>query len=192
MAIDEKVELRNKKLGVLIRDARLSTNHSMKDCAEAMGVTSGFYKSYEEGRRSPSLPELETLAYFLDLPIAQFWSKKVLVDDRKPLEAMDIASLMKIRNKIIGVKLRSLRLETGTSLKSLSEQSGISTPRLTKYEMGENPIPSSVLEGLLELLDRNIDEFVDQDGPIGQWLDEGKAIQDFLESTNLTLNWLFP
>jgi transcriptional regulator with XRE-family HTH domain len=146
-----------------------------------MGVTTGIYKSYEEGRRAPSLPELETLAYFLDLPISQFWSSKVIVDDRKPIEAMDIESLTNIRNKIIGVKLRSLRLETGTSLKSLSDLSGISTSRLTKYEMGTSPIPASVLEGLVELLGKDIDEFVDQDGPIGQWLDEGKAIQDFLE-----------
>ncbi|MFN2215322.1 MAG: helix-turn-helix domain-containing protein [Anaerolineales bacterium] len=181
MTINQKVEIRNKKLGVLIRDARNSTNHSMKECAEAMGVTTGIYKSYEEGRRAPSLPELETLAYFLDLPISQFWSSKVIVDDRKPIEAMDIESLTNIRNKIIGVKLRSLRLETGTSLKSLSDLSGISTSRLTKYEMGTSPIPASVLEGLVELLGKDIDEFVDQDGPIGQWLDEGKAIQDFLE-----------
>ena len=47
--------------------------------------------------------------------------------------------------------------------------------------MGERPIPASILEGLLELLEQDIDELVDQDGPIGQWLDEGKSIQDFLE-----------
>ena len=181
MAIDVQVELRNKKLGVLMRDARLSSNHSMKDCSQALGVTPVIYKSYEEGRRSPSLPEMETLAYYLDLPLTQFWSKNVLVDDRKPLDAMDISSLMKIRHKIIGVKLRTSRLDSGISLKSLSEQSGISTSRLTKYEMGEKPIPASVLEGLLELFDKDIDEFVDQNGPIGQWLDEGKSIQNFLE-----------
>ncbi|MFC2064900.1 helix-turn-helix domain-containing protein [Chloroflexota bacterium] len=181
MAIDVQVELRNKKLGVLIRDARLSTNHSMKDCAQAMGVSSGIYKAYEEGRRSPSLPELETLAYYLDLPLTQFWSRNVLLDDRKPLDAMDIASLMKIRHKIIGVKLRTSRLDSGTSLKSISEQSGISTSRLTKFEMGERPIPVSILEGLLELLDKDISDLVDQNGPIGQWLDEGKSIQEFLE-----------
>jgi len=94
MTIDEKIELRSKKLGVLIHAARLSTNHSMKDCAEAMGVTSGIYKSYEEGRRSPSLPELETLAYFFDLPLTEFWRNNVLEDNRKPLEAMEIDVLM--------------------------------------------------------------------------------------------------
>jgi transcriptional regulator with XRE-family HTH domain len=181
MTIDEKIELRSKKLGVLIHAARLSTNHSMKDCAEAMSVTSGIYKSYEEGRRSPSLPELETLAYFFDLPLTEFWRNNVLEDNRKPLEAMEIDVLMKLRNKIIGVKLRTLRMETGTSLKSLSQQSGISTSRLTKYEKGENPIPLAVLEGLLGLLNENIEKFIDKDGPIGQWLDEGKAIQEFLE-----------
>jgi len=72
-------------------------------------------------------------------------------------------------------------METGTSLKSLSQQSGISTSRLTKYEKGENPIPLAVLEGLLGLLNENIEKFIDKDGPIGQWLDEGKAIQEFLE-----------
>ena len=56
-----QIILRAKKLGTLIRDARLATRRSVKECAEAIKVTAGVFKAYEEGRKSPSLPELETL-----------------------------------------------------------------------------------------------------------------------------------
>jgi len=64
--------IRSKKLGILIRDARLSARRSVEECAEAMGIRKILFCAYEEGIRAPSLPELETLVYFLDLPIDHF------------------------------------------------------------------------------------------------------------------------
>ena len=57
--------IRAKKLGVLIRDAREKSGKSMEECAKAMGLSADELKAVEFGERSPSLPELEILAYYL-------------------------------------------------------------------------------------------------------------------------------
>ena len=75
MGSASQVTLRTKKLGVLIRDARLAARRSPEECARAMGVTRGMLRAYEEGRRAPALPEVESLAYFLNLPMEHFWGK---------------------------------------------------------------------------------------------------------------------
>jgi transcriptional regulator with XRE-family HTH domain len=66
-------------------------------------------------------------------------------------------------------------------MKSVAEQTGISTGRLKRYEMGERPIPLPELEVILKVLGGRIETFFDQGGPIGQWMSQQKAIQQFLE-----------
>lgn len=72
------ITLRTRKLGVLILDARLATRRSVKECAEALGVSPETFTSYENGETAPSLPQLEALAYFLDLPLEHFWGNESL------------------------------------------------------------------------------------------------------------------
>ena len=57
MTIQTQVNLRSRKLGVLIRDARLARRKTILECARISGVTAGIFRAWEEGRRSPSLPE---------------------------------------------------------------------------------------------------------------------------------------
>jgi transcriptional regulator with XRE-family HTH domain len=146
-----------------------------------MGITPGILRAYEEGRKAPSLPELEVLAFYLNLPLAHFWSSDVISDNTSPLESINLQALVGIRQRMIGALLRKQRLEAGVSLKSLSEQSGTSTSRLKAYELGESSIPVPVLEGLMSILDARIESLFDNKGPIGQWLVEKKAIQEFLQ-----------
>ena len=75
MATKSQIAIRSKTLGLLIRDARTTARRSVTECAQAVGVKPGLFRAYEEGRKAPSLPELEALVYFLDLPIDHFWSK---------------------------------------------------------------------------------------------------------------------
>jgi transcriptional regulator with XRE-family HTH domain len=181
MSMEAKVNLRTRKLGILIKDARLSVNKSLKECAQAIGITTGILTAYEEGRRAPSLPELEILAYYLNLPLAHFWSNDVVSDNASPLSTVNLKVLVGIRQRIIGALLRKQRTESGTSIKVLSKQSGISASRLKAYEVGESPIPVPILEGLMSILDARIESMFDQTGPVGQWLVEKKITQDFLQ-----------
>ena len=179
MSIQARVSIRTKKLGVLIRDARLAARRNIPECAEAIGVTNGVFRAYEEGRRAPSLPELEVLAYFLDLLFRRFWSKEAISDDTLPSEALNLPVLIGVRQRMIGALLRQARLKASISPKALSEQSGISTSRLKAYELGERSIPLPELEGLMSLLNGQIELLFDQSGPVGQWLSQQQSIQDF-------------
>jgi transcriptional regulator with XRE-family HTH domain len=181
MSIHAQVNLRSRKLGVLIRDARLAARKTIPECAHTVGVTAGIFRAWEEGRRSPSLPELEVLSYALNLPLRRFWSKDATSDDASPTETMNLPIFVGIRQRLIGVLLRQMREKASISPRALSELSGIPTVRLKAYELGERPIPLPELEGLTALLGGQIELLFDQTGPIGLWMVQQKAIQDFLQ-----------
>jgi len=181
MDMQAQITLRTKKLGILIRDARLASRRSTKECAEAINVTNGVFKAYEEGRKAPSLPELETLVYFLDLPINHFWSNESLSAAPARLAALDLLRLTDLRHRMIGAFLRQERMNASLSMKAIADQSGISTSRLKRYELGERPIPLPELEVILKVLGGRVETFFDQGGPVGQWMTQQKAIQQFLD-----------
>lgn len=181
MSIQAQVAIRSRKLGVLIRDARLAARKTIPECAHITGVTAGIFRAWEEGRRSPSLPDLEVLSYALDLPLLRFWSKDATSDDKPLTDTMNLPAIIGIRQRLIGALLRQVREKVGISPRALSELSGVSTTRLRAFEMGERPIPLPELEGLIALLGGQIEMLFDQTGPIGLWMVQQKAIQDFLQ-----------
>ena len=126
MDIRSQITLRTKKLGVLIRDARIASRRDVDECAKAVGVTSGIFRAYEEGRRAPSLPELETLVYYLKLPIHHFWGQSSISDDAPPTEPLDLPRLVEVRQRMIGALLRQQRNNASLSIKSLTQETGIS------------------------------------------------------------------
>lgn len=177
-----QIKIRSKKLGVLIRDARLAARRNLKECGLAIGLKSGAaFKAYEEGRKSPSLPELETLVYYLDLPIDHFWSKETKSNDPLPVETLDLPKLVAVRQRKIGALLRQERTNASISIRNLAHETGITGARIKAYELGERPIPLPELEVLVSTLGGRIENFFDRSGPIGQWLTNEEAIQNFLE-----------
>ncbi|MEZ0395463.1 MAG: helix-turn-helix transcriptional regulator [Anaerolineales bacterium] len=181
MSIKDQVNIRTRKLGVLIRDARLAARKTLTECARAIGVTPGTLRAWEEGRRAPSLPELEVLAYFFDLPIRHFWGKEAISDNPPSTEALNLPVLVGVRQRMIGALLRQEREKASLSLRVLAEQTGLSTARLKSYELGERPIPLPDLEIIMNILGGQVESLFDQTGPIGLWMTQQRAIQDFLE-----------
>lgn len=176
------INLRSRKLGLLIRDARLASRKKIAECASAINVTPGIFRAYEDGRRSPSLPEVEAMAYFFRMPIDRFWSREVISDDESPTKPLNLNVLFPLRHRVVGALLRQKRMETNRTIKSISEETGITQRKLKAYEMGERPISLPELEACLLALDARIETFFDQSSPIGQWLSQQQAIQEF---TNL-------
>ena len=179
MSIQSQVAIRSKKLGVLLRDARIAARRTIQECAQASGVTSGIVRAWEEGRKAPSLPELELLAYCLQIPIDRFWSSEAVSDDGPMDEQVDLNALMAVRHKLIGARLRQQRENAGISLRSLAEQTGISASKLTAYELGDRPIPLPELEGLMSQLGGQIESMFDRTGPVGRWIAQKRTVQDF-------------
>jgi transcriptional regulator with XRE-family HTH domain len=181
MDINSQITIRTKKLGVLIRDARLAERRSVKECANAMGIKPAVFRAYEEGRRAPSLPELEVLVFYLKLKITHFWGKDALSDATSPAESLNLPLLMNVRQHKVGALLRLERNNANLSLRTLSEKTGISTNRLKAFELGERPVSLPEFEVILSALGAHIEDFFDQSGPVGKWMTEQLAIQRFLE-----------
>jgi len=176
-----KITIRSKKLGVLIRDARLASRKTLEECADAIGSTKSIFKAYEEGRRSPSLPELELLVYTLKLPLHHFWSNEAISDDASPTAPLDLPRLRLVRQRMIGAMLRQKRENANKSVRALSQETGVKPSQIKAYELGEKPIPMPDLEILLQALESRVEDLFDQNGPVGQWMIEQKAMRDFLK-----------
>ncbi len=160
MADQEAFALRNRIIGVLLQDARVRANRTKRECATALGVTARTITAYEEGRKSISLPELELLALFLDVPVRHFWSQEAgLLSAQELPEAEDV---LELRNRIVGALLRQARLEADKTQSELARLAGIPRSRLASYEYGERPIALVELEALAGVLDRPMDYFLDE------------------------------
>jgi transcriptional regulator with XRE-family HTH domain len=181
MTINSQIAIRSKTLGLLMRDARTLARRNVTECARAMGVKPGQYRAYEDGRRAPSLPELEALVYYLDLPLDHFWSKEIKSGKPMPSEKLDLSKLLAVRQRKIGALLRQERMNASVSIRNVALATGLSNSQIKSYELGERPIPLPELEAMIKALGGRIESFFDRNGPIGQWMLNEEAMHDFLE-----------
>jgi transcriptional regulator with XRE-family HTH domain len=160
--------LRNKMLGVLLKDAREAAHRKIRDVAESIGMTSSMLSALESGRRSITLPELESLAYTYDVPIRHFLynAKYLNAEAREPI---DLNRLVAIRQKMISTKLRQLRSDQHLNLGELAKKTGLTVRRIKAYENGVRPIPLSDLESIASAVGVEADSFLEYHGPVGEW-----------------------
>lgn len=181
MPQDKAIQLRAKIIGLHLRDARLASGKSMKELGEVIGISSGTISSIERGSNSPSLPELELLAFYLSTPINHFWSEQVVSQEPHPTERFETKDLLALRHRAIAAMLRQARTEKNLSQKDLADRTGISTSRIRRYESGETPVPLPELELLANSLGYQVDQFADNSGPVGEWIDNQRAEEKFEE-----------
>lgn len=173
--------IRAKKLGLLIYDARLAARRNVEECASAINVSPEIFQTYEEGSRSPSLPELEVLAYFLNTPLDHFWSRISRSENNPEHRVAQVDRLISLRQRMVGATLRQLRSDANLSPKEIAERTGISETNLASYELGELPVPLTELESLVAALKSHIDIFLDRRGPVGTWMNQQIAVQKFMD-----------
>ncbi|MBS3753382.1 MAG: helix-turn-helix domain-containing protein [Anaerolineales bacterium] len=172
--------IRAKKLGVLIRDARLKAGETMKDCGDIIGASGRTISKYEDGEKSPSLPELEVLAYYLNIPLDQFWGKQTS-SSQNPLDALgDVEQRLELRDRTIGLNLRKAREAKELSMREVADKLDITTYRLKSYEKGKFSTPLPVLEQFAEIYGLDLDELRVDKGPIAEWSAEIEAINGFV------------
>lgn len=175
------VQIRNKKIGLLLADARNAMKVSLEDLSNQSGISEEKLASFEQGETSPSLPELEVLAYIFNVPLEHFWGKQIL----QSTEAGDIAEkfrqLLELRNKIIGANIQAKRQENQIETSRLAELTEISEADLSAFENGKLEIPIPILEILAKNLNCRIEDFFDNQGKIGKWRKEKAEIKSLLE-----------
>jgi len=152
---------------------------SLKEVSELLGIPGSRLKNYEKGKYTPSLPEIESLAFIYQIPRSAFFA------EMKPgrIEAVpaddQLEKLIEIRQKIIGTKLNLAREQAEMTLKALSDCAGIPTSRIKRYEEGISPIPADELQKIAECLGISMTEFFDCESPIGRWQTNQDALKKF-------------
>lgn len=174
----ESMRLRGKMLGVLMRDARTSAHRSVEDCARLLRVSMSQIEAWEYGDSIPSLPQLELLAYYLDVPVSHFWGLETYEATRKArTEAQQ--EYVELRQRMIGALVRQAREEGNMTLEAVSEAALIPVETLEMYELGQQPIPVPELSILASALDKNISYFLETGGQIGDLLATREAWKHF-------------
>lgn len=174
----QSLSLRAKMLGTTMRMARKAAKKSLKESAALIGTTPGLLASFETGRRSISLPELELYAYHLGMPLRQFWEFEQT--EQAPIIGQDLAVVLGLRNRMIAAVLHGQRTDSGLSVRQLAEATGLTTSKINAYERGDRPVPVTHLEAISEALGHDIQDFVDRQGPVGDWDTSQRALQSFL------------
>ena len=173
--------IRAKKLAVLIRAARQNAGRTTNECAAALGIPLEKYEPYELGESSPSLPEIELLAYYLNTPLDHFYGNQPIDDPKSTDRQYQPEQLVRLRQRMVAVMLKKTRLEAGISLDSVAEETGVDTSLLEAYEMGDNPIPLPVLEVLAHILNQPVTNYQDMHGPVGQWIRQQSFVREIKE-----------
>ena len=175
------IRLRVRKLGVLLYDARLSTAKDSSECADAMSISHEQYQDYENGNQSPSLPEIESLAYYLDIPLEHFWGSQSLSQPISTNPPETEQNRRQERDRIIGERLTQGVNNSRLTLEQLASRTGLTVETIEAYQKGEQSIPLPELETLAEALNISMEELADDSGAIGAWRIERRAVKQFVE-----------
>ncbi|MEA5078853.1 MAG: helix-turn-helix transcriptional regulator [Anaerolineaceae bacterium] len=157
--------IKAKKIGLFLRQARENRHLSVEDCANWLGITADEYASVESGELLLSLPQIESLALFLDCSFTSLVEGNSSPAQPKP-DSTTNQELLSLRDRIIAVALKQHRLAQSLSVADLAASAGISTAELTGYEEELQAIPYLHLEALLSALRVSTDEFFAQSGPL--------------------------
>ena len=174
------ISILSKKMGVLLKVARTQRGESKKSCGEIIGVSSRTITKFESGERSPSLPELEVLAFYLDIPLENFWEEVAPGQQDRMEEIKNLEKRLELRNLKIGASLRKYRQEAKLSMKEVAEKLDITTYRLKSYEKGAFPVPVAELNALARIYDHELSEFIVESGPIAAWAHSKRVTKDFV------------
>lgn len=171
-------QTRAKILGDLIRDARQQAGRSAADCANVLGISEEQFNQAESGAHNPTLPDLEVLAMYLNVPMAHFWGNFTLKGAVEP----NYKNFTKIRQRIIGALLRQARLQSKRSLEEAADYLGSTVQQIQDYESGVTAVPLFELERLGKYFGVPLDYFSDEArGPLAQHEARQKMLKRFDE-----------
>jgi transcriptional regulator with XRE-family HTH domain len=172
------LRVRNKMIGVVLQEARKASGKSVREAADSAGLSSGTILAFENGKRSISLPELETLAYCYDVSARHLLSGSSL-HSKERREKVDLSRWAQIRQKMIASRLRQMRQEKNLKLSVLSAKAGIPSRRINSYENGTRSVPLAELESLLLVLGAQPRDLLEYQGPIGTWEKGRESLERF-------------
>lgn len=176
---EQLMVIRAKKLGVLIYDVRKTLHKTHQDFAEIMGVTQDVYREYESGISQPSLPQIEMLAFSLNIPIEHFLGNQSLAQSPVFKQRQPQHRLKDLRNRVICMRLRLAQQKANYTLPQLAQKASLSEADLANFLTGQKAIPLTLLESLADILNIRMTDLLDQHGPIGEWVTQERISKEF-------------
>jgi transcriptional regulator with XRE-family HTH domain len=169
MAASRTINIRNRIIGILVKRARLQAGKSQQECAEALKCSPFMFSQYEQGLRGLALPQLEVLAYMLDVPLDSLWNEDYTQPEEEEPAALPVDQLMLIRRKELAIRFRQCRQVAGMTQAGMGQLLGRSAYIISQYEHGRRDIPLAEMEVMLEQCHGSITDFLDTDTiPLGQ------------------------
>jgi transcriptional regulator with XRE-family HTH domain len=162
MARESAVVNRRLCFGAWLRRARLEADRSLAGSAAALSCSTKVLSSFENGQKSPTLPQIEALAELYRVPVSYFWQCDLPPEGAPGPEGAPelIRQRLLLRQKLIGVQLRQARQCAGKSVKEAAAVLGSSSHRINQYECGEREMPIAELETLAHLYGSRLEDFV--------------------------------
>ncbi len=149
--------------------AREACGKTVKECSLLLDIPTSRLKNYETGKYVPSLPEIEALSFLYRIPILAFFQEDAVENQFHTPESIQIQRLVEIRQLIIGTRIHLAREKAEISMKQLSKTTSIPTSRIKRYEEGSTPISLDDLQEIIDALNLNLDDFFDNESPLGNW-----------------------
>jgi len=186
---DELNVLRDRIVGVLLQDARSAHDLSEQDCASEVGVPLEYYRDWEAGKRSPTLPQLELLAYKIGVPVSYFWNTKT-VSAVEPERKVPSEAFTDLRDRVIGTMIRVRRLELNLSADELAAQSGLSGAQIEAMELARLPVTFATLTTLASALKVPLGYFMEDTSRVGDWLQAQEEYDRFTDMPDELRAWV--
>lgn len=181
MDYNELYTLRGRIVGVLIRDARVAKGYTAEHLAGILQVDTDTIIAWEFGNASPSLPQLELMAYALEVPVSHFFGATNTLVDQMAARNVDQNDYIRARDGMIGTLIRMAQQQANFTTEYLAEQCGLEVALLTEYQYGRIPVPLTHLTSIARALRVNISFFMDDGNRVGTFLEAQELFNTFLE-----------
>jgi transcriptional regulator with XRE-family HTH domain len=177
----EVLALRQRITGVLLRDARIAKGFATEQVAALMMVAPEQITAWEFGQAVPSLPQLELLAYWLEVPVTHFLSGRSTLVGQLAKRQLDQSQYLTIRDHMIGAQLAQSRHQANFTLEYLAERIGLDVATLSQYEYGHLAVPLPQLVDLAAVLRLPMSAFLEGSDRVGAFIQAQELFQTFLK-----------
>jgi transcriptional regulator with XRE-family HTH domain len=166
----ELYAIRARMLGVLIQDARHASGFSIEQLAQFLKLDPATVQGWEYGDNVPSLPQIELMAYILQVPVSHFWGTETF-EKRREEHLIDAEEYALVRDRMVGVLLNSARQAKGITIEALAASLSLHPDDISRYESGELAIPMNVLTSISSAVGVSMSYFLEDNGRVGQFLE---------------------
>ncbi len=116
------------------------------------------------------------LAYAYRIPLETFWQTSTGEEEER---SIDTGQEIILRQRLLGAQLRKQRHAADLSIKDLAARVDFPASRISAYERNQRSIPLPELEVLAGALGHQLEDYVELDGPIGDWIRDRRLFDAF-------------